>query len=221
MDDGHHDKMFRTRLSSSSPPLFFQQPAVQHWQVHVTSESGLSPSTNPESSIFLVDHAWTYRVDQHGTARAQLRDIPGLLERMADLMDITFEGDKDVNDRDSMIEKVDNLSSMYQSMADRTLARGGRGRCNPHLHIAVLLKEARQSAEMRNRLRRTDRGSQRKKESMSCCRRCCQEDGAVLPKGRPRYGSVVQRVYDRMSVSARWRIPGSLSGTRSSMAQWR
>ena len=77
-------------------------------------------------------------MDQHGTARAQLRDIPGLLERMADLMDITFEGDKDVNDRDSMIEKVDNLSSMYQSMADLTLARGGWGRCNPHLHIAVL-----------------------------------------------------------------------------------
>ena len=83
------------------------------------------------------------------------------------------------------------------------------------------IKEHCQSAEMLSRLRRTDRGSQRKKESMSSCRRCCQEDGAVLPKGRPRYGSVVQRVYDRMSVSARWRIPGSLSGTRSSMAQWR
>ena len=57
------------------------------------------------------------------------------------------------------------------------------------------LKEPRQSAEMRNRLRRTDRGSQRKKESMSSCRAgvvvkrmgpCCprvDRDTGVLSKG--------------------------------------
>ena len=78
----------------------------------MTSEDGLSVSS-PDSAIFLVDHAWTYRVDQHGTASQQLRDIPGLLERMAALMDIPYdveeggEGDASIEkQRDSMIETV-------------------------------------------------------------------------------------------------------------------
>ena len=40
------------------------------------------------SSIFLVDHAWTYRVSD---CRPQLEQIPGLLERMAALMDVQSE----------------------------------------------------------------------------------------------------------------------------------
>lgn len=40
------------------------------------------------NSIFLVDHAWTYRVSD---CRPQLEQIPGLLERMAALMDIQSE----------------------------------------------------------------------------------------------------------------------------------
>lgn len=39
-------------------------------------------------SIFLVDHAWTYRVSD---CRPQLEQIPGLLERMAALMDVQSE----------------------------------------------------------------------------------------------------------------------------------
>jgi len=37
----------------------------------------------PPCSVFLVDHAWTYRVE---SARQQLQEIPGLLPRMAALM---------------------------------------------------------------------------------------------------------------------------------------
>ena len=40
-------------------------------------------------SIFLIDHAWTYRVDQ---ARKQLAEYPGLVARMSALMDINTEG---------------------------------------------------------------------------------------------------------------------------------
>ncbi|KAK2858673.1 hypothetical protein Q5P01_003293 [Channa striata] len=42
------------------------------------------------TSIFLVDHAWTYRVDH---ARQQLEQIPGLLPRMAALMGVDFHGE--------------------------------------------------------------------------------------------------------------------------------
>ena len=35
--------------------------------------------------IYLVDHAWTFRPEN---ARQQLENYPGLLERMANLMDL-------------------------------------------------------------------------------------------------------------------------------------
>jgi len=81
------------------------------WQVHVTNESGISPFDH-DSSVFLVDHAWTYRVDQQGTARAQLRDIPGLLDRMAALMDIPVPEDLTSNggSRERLISTVLNTA---------------------------------------------------------------------------------------------------------------
>lgn len=41
-------------------------------------------------SIYLVDHAWTYRMQY---ARQQLEQIPGLLLRMAALMGVDFHGE--------------------------------------------------------------------------------------------------------------------------------
>lgn len=41
-------------------------------------------------SIFLIDHAWTCRVEH---ARKQLQQVPGLLHRMANLMGIEFHGE--------------------------------------------------------------------------------------------------------------------------------
>ncbi|XP_047430657.1 tubulin--tyrosine ligase-like protein 12 [Mugil cephalus] len=57
-------------------------------KVVVTRESGLQAS-EPDS-VFLVDHAWTYRVEH---ARQQLEEIPGLLSRMAALMGVDFHGE--------------------------------------------------------------------------------------------------------------------------------
>ncbi|XP_041636464.1 tubulin--tyrosine ligase-like protein 12 [Cheilinus undulatus] len=57
-------------------------------KVVVTRESGLQVSEL--TSVFLVDHAWTYRVDG---ARQQLEQIPGLLPRMASLMGVDFHGE--------------------------------------------------------------------------------------------------------------------------------
>lgn len=57
-------------------------------QGHRDQESGLQ-AANP-NSIFLIDHAWTCRVEH---ARQQLQQVPGLLHRMANLMGIEFHGE--------------------------------------------------------------------------------------------------------------------------------
>uniref|UniRef100_A0A2R9BIU0 Tubulin tyrosine ligase like 12 n=1 Tax=Pan paniscus TaxID=9597 RepID=A0A2R9BIU0_PANPA len=58
------------------------------YKVIVTRESGLQ-AAHP-NSIFLIDHAWTCRVEH---ARQQLQQVPGLLHRMANLMGIEFHGE--------------------------------------------------------------------------------------------------------------------------------
>ncbi|XP_003419849.2 tubulin--tyrosine ligase-like protein 12 [Loxodonta africana] len=58
------------------------------YKVIVTSEVGLQ-AADP-NSIFLIDHAWTYRLEH---ARRQLQQTPGLLHRMANLMGIEFHGE--------------------------------------------------------------------------------------------------------------------------------
>ena len=58
-------------------------------------------------SVFLVDHAWTYRVDH---AREQLEQIPGLLSRMAALMGLDFHGE--VPDPDT-VDQVMELMWKY------------------------------------------------------------------------------------------------------------
>ncbi|CAK6975642.1 tubulin--tyrosine ligase-like protein 12 isoform X2 [Scomber scombrus] len=62
--------------------------AVIGCKVVVTRDTGLQASD--PTSVFLVDHAWTYRVDH---AREQLEQIPGLLSRMAALMGLDFHGE--------------------------------------------------------------------------------------------------------------------------------
>ncbi|KAL6117127.1 ttll12 [Pungitius sinensis] len=57
-------------------------------KVLVTRETGLQASE--PTSVYLVDHAWTYRVEH---ARQQLHQLPGLLPRMASLMGVDFHGE--------------------------------------------------------------------------------------------------------------------------------
>ncbi|KAL4660317.1 tubulin-tyrosine ligase-like protein 12 [Arapaima gigas] len=57
-------------------------------KVVVTRDSGLQ-AADP-TSVFLVDHAWTYRVEN---SRQQLETMPGLLSRMAALMGLNFHGE--------------------------------------------------------------------------------------------------------------------------------
>lgn len=47
---------------------------------------------NGSFSIYLIDHAWTFRPDQ---VRKHLLTIPGLLERMANLVGVKYSGSND------------------------------------------------------------------------------------------------------------------------------
>lgn len=68
-------QLTRTRARNSTPPHAFARAVLSHlFFLH---------------SIYLIDHAWTYRVEH---ARAQLEGSPRLLGRMANLMDLTTDG---------------------------------------------------------------------------------------------------------------------------------
>ncbi|XP_067247676.1 tubulin--tyrosine ligase-like protein 12 isoform X2 [Chanodichthys erythropterus] len=79
-------------------------------KVIVTRESGLQ-AADP-TSVFLVDHAWTYRVE---SARQQLLEIPGLLIRMASLMGLPFHGEApDPDIVDLVLDNMWKYNQTYQ-----------------------------------------------------------------------------------------------------------
>ncbi|KAI1238870.1 hypothetical protein IHE44_0011961 [Lamprotornis superbus] len=71
---------------------------------------------NKVLNVFLIDHAWTFRAEH---ARQQLRRVPGLLHRMANLMGIPFHGE--VPDEGS-IEQV--LQDMWKYNQTYQLSQG-------------------------------------------------------------------------------------------------
>ncbi|CAL8279074.1 unnamed protein product [Gadus morhua 'NCC'] len=79
-------------------------------KVVVTSEDGLQASD--PNSVFLVDHAWTYRVEH---ARQQLEEIPGLLPRMASLMGLDCHGETpDPGTVDRVLESMWRYNQTYR-----------------------------------------------------------------------------------------------------------
>ncbi|XP_033630779.1 tubulin--tyrosine ligase-like protein 12 [Asterias rubens] len=74
-------------------------------KVVVSHEDGLSSSH--EDSIFLIDHAWTYRLID---ARHQLHEVPGLLARLMSLMELNRTAED--ND-DACIDRVLEESWKY------------------------------------------------------------------------------------------------------------
>lgn len=73
-------------------------------------------------SIFLIDHAWTCRVEH---ARQQLQQIPGLLHRMANLMGVEFHGELPSAEAvDQVLEEMWKFNQTYQ-LSHGVSARGG------------------------------------------------------------------------------------------------
>ncbi|XP_066446461.1 tubulin--tyrosine ligase-like protein 12 [Eleutherodactylus coqui] len=80
------------------------------FKVIVTNENGLSASD--PNCIFLIDHAWTYRVEH---ARHQLIEVPGLLHRMANLMGIEFHGEApDADVVEMVLKEMWKYNQTYQ-----------------------------------------------------------------------------------------------------------
>ena len=75
------------------------------WRVETTGEVAV----NDTNQIFLIDHAWTYKTDQ---ARHQLSQVPGLATRMARLMDIEVEEEKDVPE-EQLVEEIMSTKWSY------------------------------------------------------------------------------------------------------------
>lgn len=74
-------------------------------------------------SIFLVDHAWTCRV-QH--ARQQLQQVPGLLHRMASLMGVDFHGELPSTEAVALVlEEMWKFNQTYQ-LSHGVSGLGGR-----------------------------------------------------------------------------------------------
>jgi tubulin--tyrosine ligase-like protein 12 len=65
----------------------------------------------PESNVFLVDHAWTFRLSD---APKQLKEVPGLTERMASLMCVDIDvNSEDVNEcGDGGLDDIDVTSAV-------------------------------------------------------------------------------------------------------------
>lgn len=65
--------------------------AERRYYVATLPDVVLDPSDD-ENAIFLIDHAWTYRIKD---ARSNLLNIPSLYERMASLMNVDTESKED------------------------------------------------------------------------------------------------------------------------------
>lgn len=79
-----------------------RKPEDPLWTVVVAKPDGIKAANGTE--IYLIDHAWTYRLN---TARAQLRQVPALLDRMSTMM-----GCSGVEDDEERIERV--MQSMWR-----------------------------------------------------------------------------------------------------------
>ncbi|XP_013409480.1 tubulin--tyrosine ligase-like protein 12 [Lingula anatina] len=74
------------------------------WKAAVTDDEGVDYLD--EKHIYLIDHAWSYSADK---ARAQLRVVPGLAERMAGIMDLKTEG----KTKEEIVEEIFNEMWKY------------------------------------------------------------------------------------------------------------
>lgn len=88
-------------------------------------------------SIFLIDHAWTCRVEH---ARQQLQQVPGLLHRMANLMGVEFHGELPSPEAvDQVLEEMWKFNQTYQlshGVSRRPVPRGGGGQTRPQAFTA-------------------------------------------------------------------------------------
>lgn len=104
-----HDKLKNETYDAG---LFFTMAKDEEGslKVFVTSEDGIKVSDS--TCVFLIDHAWTYQVNY---ARAQLKAVPGLADRMGSLMGLTNEETTISQEQliDEIFEKMWSFNQSY------------------------------------------------------------------------------------------------------------
>lgn len=78
------------------------------WMLQVTASEGVQVSD--VNSVYLVDHAWTYKVD---VARQHLEQIPSLLHRMSVMMGIDVDNSTCEEQIDQVLQKMWRYNSTY------------------------------------------------------------------------------------------------------------
>ncbi|KEH37583.1 putative tubulin-tyrosine ligase/Tubulin polyglutamylase, leucine-rich repeat domain, L [Medicago truncatula] len=102
----------------------------EHFQIEPCEENRMrrlvltSDSMAKDSNVFLVDHAWTFRLSD---AYKQLREVPGLAERMGSLMcvDIDLDGEIEVNGVDDEVSREEvSVVEMLESEVREVKEKG-------------------------------------------------------------------------------------------------
>ncbi|XP_046584375.1 tubulin--tyrosine ligase-like protein 12 [Haliotis rubra] len=78
------------------------------WKVIVYTDDGISHTD--EKNIFLIDHAWTFRVRD---ARQYLEEVPGLLERMTALIEVSTAGKSSDEQNEAVLRKMWKYTQTY------------------------------------------------------------------------------------------------------------
>ncbi|OWF47118.1 tubulin--tyrosine ligase-like protein 12 [Mizuhopecten yessoensis] len=76
------------------------------WMIEATKDVQKDDS----NSIFLIDHAWSYRLEE---ARQHLQTIPGLLQRMASLMAVSVNGRSNPQIEDDILTEMWKFNQTY------------------------------------------------------------------------------------------------------------
>lgn len=90
------------------------------WKVVVSAEEGIK--CEDQRHIYLIDHAWTYRIHE---ARSYLQELPPLVERMAALMEVKVEGREQKEVIDDIIREMWRYNQTY-SIGNYELGSDGR-----------------------------------------------------------------------------------------------
>lgn len=84
-----------------------------------------SESMPKHSDVFLVDHAWTFRLSD---AYNQLREVPGLAERMASIMCV--DGDSNSDSEDNGVNGNDARKTAFEVMESEIVVAKEKGEDN-------------------------------------------------------------------------------------------
>ncbi|XP_065850483.1 uncharacterized protein [Euphorbia lathyris] len=118
-----HRKLFDKLVSETfdGGAYFHIEPCQEGRQRRLLLTSDSMPN---ESNVFLVDHAWTFRLSD---AYKQLQEVPGLVQRMASLMCVDIDFNSDADDEDGVSQDHNsklNVVDVVQNEINDAKAKG-------------------------------------------------------------------------------------------------